>query len=178
MKPLSATEIKWLYAAAPDEVERVLELPPELIRSLYSEVFKYGPRYPQVLRLSNRLRSLSASNVNSQTFPPELQKFMSEVGSEQLLDFYDACELMDINPGIQDSKAVQGVVLNLHELTRNVVNGFSNHGFFYVWASALCAIVGPDVYAGVRLEGFEQERAGIEAAAMEFIGLEETGAFV
>lgn len=172
MKELSATEKKWIFAALPDKAAQIILLPAELVHDLCPEVFKYGPRYTQVLQLGKRLLNLGKANTPMQQLPPQLVRFSDHVGRSKLEAFYHESAEMYLAEGMQDSHAVMTVTVNLHQLARDAVVGYSNHDAFYLWADALCAVAGPEIYSGTRLEGFEQRRAEIEQAAIEFVGFE------
>lgn len=165
--PLSATEKKWVYAVSPEQAAQIIVLPAELVRSIYQETFKYGPRHAQVLGLGKRLLDLGRANTPLQQLPHQLANFRDHVGVSNLEAFY--------HESWRSVEATTAVV-NLHQLARDAVAGYSNHDSFYLWAGALLAVAGPEIYSDAQAEGFEQRRAEIEQAAIEFVGFEVTEA--
>lgn len=173
MTSLSQVEIQWLKASdSIEDAAQLSELPAELVRSIYPELFNYGPCHENVLALGRYVAEMQ-QKTKSRAIPAEVFRALYEPFSHmQMSRFARRCALMHMDfVYTSNAEAVEQVTINIDELVRQLI-GSKTDSYYYFWAAIFYSIAGPEVYADHTDPNFEETRLGIETAALSVIALD------
>lgn len=173
MTSLSQIELQWLKASGSiEDAAQLSELPAELVRSIYPEIFNYGPCHENVLALGRYVAEMQ-QKTKSRSIPAEVFRALYEPFSHlQMSRFARRCALMHKNfVYTSNAAAVEQVTTNIEALVHQVI-GSKQDSFFYFWSAIFYSMAGPAVYADHPASDFEETRQGIEAAALNVIALD------
>lgn len=173
MTSLSQVEIQWLKASESiEDAAQLSALPAELVRSIYPELFNYGPCYENVLALGRYVTEMQ-QKTKSRAIPAEVFRALYEPFSHmQMSRFARRCALMHMDfVYTSNAAAVEQVTTNIDALVSQII-GPKQDSFFYFWSAIFYSVAGPAVYADHADPDFEETRHGIETAALNTIALD------